>query len=46
MMGRKKTPNSRWVAGNRRYDERTEAEIQRKYREHDGWYQGAKVRRK
>lgn len=45
-MSRKKNPRSRWIAGNQRYDERTMSDILRKYREPDGWHQGAKVRRK
>jgi hypothetical protein len=44
-MGRKKSPNSRWIKGNTRYDEATERYINTKYREWHGWHKGALIRR-
>jgi hypothetical protein len=37
---------SRWIRGAARYDAKQAAEISKKYHEHGGWKNGAKVRRK
>ena len=42
----KRKVNGRWTKGAARYDARQQAEIDKKYHEHHGWRNGAKVLRK
>jgi len=45
-MSKKSKPGSRWNAGNQRYTAPDELAILRKYREPEGWRQGARVTRR
>jgi hypothetical protein len=44
-MSKKGKPNSRWNRGNKRFTDKEDTEIQKKYREPAGWSKGARVSR-